>query len=82
MLLEDADHGGGLSPGRAGLMFRPFSQLGGDRTGLGLSLSTQSKASMQTAASVPGRVRGCGGLGWLTGLEPATTGITILDSTN
>ena len=21
-------------------------------------------------------------LGWLTGLEPATTGITILDSTN
>ncbi len=39
VLMEVADHCGGLPPGNAELMFSPFSQGGSDRTGLGLGLS-------------------------------------------
>ncbi len=38
VLLEVADHCGGLPPGAAETMLRPFSQNGEDRSGLGLGL--------------------------------------------
>lgn len=39
VLIDVADHCGGLPPGAAELMFSPFSQRSSDRTGLGLGLS-------------------------------------------
>ena len=37
--IEVSDHCGGLPPGAAQKMFRPFSQIGTDRSGLGLGLA-------------------------------------------
>jgi signal transduction histidine kinase len=37
--IEVADHCGGLPPGAADTLFRPFAQHGADRSGLGLGLS-------------------------------------------
>jgi signal transduction histidine kinase len=39
ILIEVADHCGGLSAGEAEQMFVPFTQVGADRSGLGLGLS-------------------------------------------
>ncbi|WP_186310724.1 sensor histidine kinase [Paraburkholderia sp. BCC1886] len=39
ILIDVADHGGGLAPGMAEQMFQPFTQFGTDRSGLGLGLS-------------------------------------------
>jgi signal transduction histidine kinase len=39
VLIEVADHCGGLRPGDAGRIFTPFTQRGDDKTGLGLGLS-------------------------------------------
>lgn len=39
ILIDVADHCGGLGPGVAQTMFQPFSQHGSDRTGLGLGLT-------------------------------------------
>jgi signal transduction histidine kinase len=39
VLIEVADHCGGLPPGSKEFMLRPFSQLSSDRSGLGLGLS-------------------------------------------
>ena len=39
VLIEVADHCGGLHPGDAERMFAPFTQVGQDRSGLGLGLS-------------------------------------------
>jgi len=39
VLIEVADHCGGLPPGRAQRLFTPFVQSGGDRSGLGLGLA-------------------------------------------
>ena len=50
-----------------------------------------AKAGMATLYGLPGRKKATSGvahfiamrtMGWLMGLEPTTTGITILDSTN
>lgn len=40
------------------------------------------KRESKFSESIEDRLKGLQILGWLTGLEPATTGITILDSTN
>jgi signal transduction histidine kinase len=39
VLIEVADHCGGLPPGSIEHLFLPFSQRSGDRTGLGLGLA-------------------------------------------
>lgn len=39
ILIEVEDHCGGLPPGGADRLFRPFTQAGADRSGLGLGLS-------------------------------------------
>lgn len=39
ILIDVADHCGGLAPGAAVSMFLPFSQFGADRTGIGLGLT-------------------------------------------
>ncbi|HET9108212.1 MAG TPA: HAMP domain-containing sensor histidine kinase [Steroidobacteraceae bacterium] len=39
ILIDIEDHCGGLPPGSAEQMFRPFEQAGGDRSGLGLGLA-------------------------------------------
>lgn len=44
VLIEVEDECGGLPPGKADELFQPFSQRGGDRTGLGLGLSICLKA--------------------------------------
>jgi signal transduction histidine kinase len=59
VLLEVADHCGGLPPGSAELMFSPFSQRSGDRTGLGLGLaiarqSIEADGGVLSVRDVPG----------------------------
>ncbi|MEO7736298.1 MAG: HAMP domain-containing sensor histidine kinase [Kofleriaceae bacterium] len=44
VLIEVADQCGGLPPGRAEELFRPFTQLSADRSGLGLGLSISRRA--------------------------------------
>jgi signal transduction histidine kinase len=44
VLIDVADECGGLPPGKAEDMFRPFHQLGTDRTGLGLGLAIARSA--------------------------------------
>jgi signal transduction histidine kinase len=44
VLIDVADHCGGLAHGVEAHMFRPFSQLGGDRSGLGLGLSIAKRS--------------------------------------
>ncbi len=44
VLIEVADECGGLPPGRAEELFKPFHQRGADRSGLGLGLSISLKA--------------------------------------
>jgi signal transduction histidine kinase len=44
VLIEVADECGGLPPGEADAMFRPFEQRGSNRTGLGLGLSISRKS--------------------------------------
>ena len=62
VLIEVEDECGGLPPGQAEDLFRPFEQRGSDRTGLGLGL-TIARESVQTnggtlrARSLPGQ--GC-----------------------
>lgn len=44
VVIEVADECGGLPPGRAEELFRPFEQRGADRSGLGLGLSISRRA--------------------------------------
>ena len=44
ILIEVADHCGGLPPGRAERLFVPFVQAGGDRSGAGLGLAIARRA--------------------------------------
>ena len=46
LLIEVSDHCGGLPHGAAAKLFKPFSQAGGDRSGLGLGL-TIARASVE-----------------------------------
>jgi signal transduction histidine kinase len=62
VLIEVEDECGGLPPGRAKEMFRPFTQRGADRTGLGLGLTIASDSVVANggeirARNLPGR--GC-----------------------
>lgn len=62
VFIDVADHCGGLAPGAAEIMFRPFTQRHEDKSGLGLGLSI-ARANVQTAGgtlgvrNVPGK--GC-----------------------
>jgi signal transduction histidine kinase len=59
VLIEVADHCGGLPPGSAEKMFAPFAQHGEDRSGLGLGLfiarrSVEADAGTLRVRDVPG----------------------------
>ena len=59
VVIEVADHCGGLPPGSAELMFSPFSQRSSDRTGLGLGLSiarqgVEADGGVLSVRDVPG----------------------------
>lgn len=53
VLIEVEDECGGLPPGKAEELFEPFSQRGGDRTGLGLGLSI----CLKTVRAIHGELR-------------------------
>jgi len=62
VLVEVEDQCGGLPPGKAAELFKPFAQRGGDRSGVGLGLSISRKAAIAnggdlTVRDLPGR--GC-----------------------
>ena len=62
VLIEVEDECGGLPPGQAEDLFRPFEQRGADRTGLGLGLTiaregVQTNGGTLSARNLPGR--GC-----------------------
>jgi signal transduction histidine kinase len=62
VLIEVEDECGGLPPGRAEDLFRPFEQRGADRSGLGLGLSiaresVETNGGLIRARNLPGR--GC-----------------------
>jgi signal transduction histidine kinase len=62
VLIEVEDNCGGLPPGDAELMFRPFAQAGADRTGLGLGLaicrrSVEANNGTLSVRNLPGK--GC-----------------------
>ena len=59
VLIDVEDHCGGLAPGDAEAMFRPFTRRGGDGTGLGLGLaiakvSVEADVGALTVRNVPG----------------------------
>jgi len=53
VLIEVEDECGGLPPGKAEELFHPYSQRGGDRTGLGLGLSI----CLKTVSAIDGELR-------------------------
>ena len=53
VLIDVEDECGGLPPGKAEELFEPFSQRGGDRTGLGLGLSI----CLKTVQAIQGELR-------------------------
>ena len=62
VLIEVEDECGGLPPGKAEDLFRPFEQRGADRSGLGLGLaiareSVETNGGKIRARNLPGR--GC-----------------------
>jgi signal transduction histidine kinase len=61
VLIEVADECGGLGPGKAEELFRPFEQRSPDRTGLGLGLSISRKAIEAIGGQI--RVRDVAGVG-------------------
>ncbi len=59
ILIDVKDHCGGLPPGHAEKMFRPFTQIGEDKSGLGLGLSiakrsVESNDGVLSVHDVPG----------------------------
>ena len=61
VLIDVADECGGLPPGKAAELFRPFEQRGRDRTGLGLGLSISRKSVEASGGEL--RVRNIPGTG-------------------
>src|SRR5580700_434193 len=61
VLIEVEDECGGLPPGKADELFRPFKQRGNDRTGLGLGLSISRKSVEGDGGEI--RVRDIPGVG-------------------
>lgn len=63
VVIDVKDRCGGLAPGEAQKMFKPFSQRGGDKIDLGLGLSiakesVEADGGVLTVRDVPGT--GCG----------------------
>jgi len=67
VLLEVEDECGGLPPGKAEDLFRPFEQRGADRTGIGLGLFICLKAAKANAGEI--RVRDLPGKGCVFTLD-------------
>src|SRR4029079_16831890 len=61
VLIEVEDECGGLPPGKAEDLFRPFEQRGVDKTGLGLGLSISLKGGRANGGEI--RVRDLPGRG-------------------
>ena len=76
VLIEIEDECGGLPPGQAEAIFRPFEQRSGDRTGLGLGLSICRKSVEGDGGTL--RVRNLPGAGCVFSIrassEPAPAG--------
>jgi C4-dicarboxylate-specific signal transduction histidine kinase len=67
VLIEVEDQCGGLPPGKAADLFRPFEQRGADRTGLGLGLSISRKSVEANGGEL--RVRDIPGTGCMFTIE-------------
>ena len=67
VLIEVEDECGGLPPGKAEDLFRPFEQRGADRSGLGLGLGICRKAAKASAGEL--RVRDLPGHGCIFTLD-------------
>lgn len=67
MLIEVEDECGGLPPGKAEDLFRPFEQRGADRSGLGLGLTICRRAAQASAGEL--RVRDLPGHGCVFTLD-------------
>jgi hypothetical protein len=68
--------GGGIAPPLIGIAYRSVSSAKGGKR----SLESKKMEAKNKKAAQGGFLLNF--LGWLMGLEPTTTGITILDSTN
>ena len=67
VLIEVEDECGGLPPGKAPELFRPFEQRGADRSGLGLGLSISRKSIEANGGEL--RVRDIPGTGCVFTIE-------------
>jgi signal transduction histidine kinase len=67
VVIEVEDECGGLPPGKADELFRPFQQRGPDRTGLGLGLSISRKAVEASGGHL--RVRDIPGVGCVFSID-------------
>jgi signal transduction histidine kinase len=67
VFIDIEDGCGGLPPGRAEALFRPFHQYNGDRSGLGLGLSISRKAVYSSGGEI--RVRNLPGKGCIFTVE-------------
>jgi signal transduction histidine kinase len=67
VLIDIEDECGGLSPGQAESLFRPFQQRSTDRSGLGLGLSISRKAVLSNGGEI--RVRDLPGKGCIFTIE-------------
>jgi signal transduction histidine kinase len=67
VLIDVGDECGGLPPGKADELFRPFEQRGADRSGIGLGLSICLKAAKASAGEI--RVRDLPGKGCIFTLD-------------
>jgi signal transduction histidine kinase len=67
VLIEVEDQCGGLPPGKAAELFRPFEQHGPDRSGLGLGLSISRKSVEASGGKL--RVRDMPGTGCVFTIE-------------
>lgn len=67
VLVEVEDECGGLPPGKAPELFRPFEQRGADRSGLGLGLSVTRKSIAANGGEL--RVRDIPGKGCVFGID-------------
>ena len=84
VLIEVSDECGGLPPGKVDELFRPFSQKGSERSGLGLGLSIARAAIRANGGDI--RVRDLPGTGCvftidIPRLDPLPTSVPTATST-
>jgi hypothetical protein len=80
VLIDVEDECGGLPPGKAEDLFRPFEQRGADKSGLGLGLSISMKGVRANGGEI--RVRNLPGKGCTFTVDlprASTDGALILD---